>query len=189
MSTEETNATQMVRRVAAGEHRLANELFLLVYERLQELAGSLLRRERADHTLQPTALVHEAWLRLVDAKDLDWRDRAHYASIAARAMRQVLVDHARRRSAGKRGAHWERITLSALEASGQRGVDVTAIDQALSRLHGVNERAARVLEMTVFGDLTVAEIAAVLDVSERTASKDLTIGRAWLLRELDATAG
>jgi RNA polymerase sigma-70 factor (ECF subfamily) len=189
MPSDKQNAVDLIRRVADGDGRLADELFPLVYQRLHALAGDLLRRERSDHLLQPTALVHEAYLKLVDAKALDWRGRAHFAAIAARAMRQVLVDHARRQDAGKRGRGWQRITLSGLTAEARRDDEVTAIDQALARLAAVNARAARTVELTVFGDLTVAEIAAVLDVSERTASKDLTIGRAWLLRELDRMAG
>jgi RNA polymerase sigma factor (TIGR02999 family) len=189
MPSDETRATDLVRRLAGGERRLADELFPLVYERLHELADGLLRRERADHTLQATALVHEAYLKLIDARALDWRGRAHFAAIAARAMRQVLVDHARRQGAGKRGRGWERITLGGLAVEDQRADEVTAIDEALARLKSVNERAAQVVEWTVFGDLTVAEIAAVLAVSERTVSKDLTLGRAWLLRELDRMAG
>jgi RNA polymerase sigma-70 factor, ECF subfamily len=162
----------------------SEQLAEALYPELRRLAGSLMRRERADHTLQPTALVGEAFIRMVDQTKTDWRDRAHFLGIAARVMRQVLVDHARRHAAAKRGAGGERVTLDdAVGARGERAADLLVINDALDRLAALDERGARVVEMRVFGGLTVEEIAHVLGVSKRTVDADWAMARLWLARE------
>jgi RNA polymerase sigma factor (TIGR02999 family) len=146
-----------------------------------------MRRERDGHTLQPTAVVNEAFLRLVDQGTVDWRDRAHFMGIAARVMRQILVDHARRRSAAKRGAGAERVTLDdAMMPGSDAAFDLLALDEVLRRFAGLDARRAQVAELRVFGGLTTREIAAELDVSTRTVEGDWAVARMWLARELRA---
>lgn len=161
------------------------QLLEAVYPELRRLASAYMRRERADHTLQPTALVHEAYLKLIDQTLIDWKDRAHFLGIAARAMRQILVDHARRRGAAKRGGGWRRITLEEHNEPGvEAEVEVLALHDALERFAEVDPRAARGVEMRIFGGLNVTEIAEVLDVSKRTVDTDWSVARMWLAREL-----
>ncbi len=160
-------------------------LFNLVYDELRSIAGAYMRRERAEHTLQATALVHEAFLRLVDQTHIQWQNRAHFMGIAARAMRQILIDHARRKSTEKRGGGWERVTLDeGAEAGSELGLNVLELDEALSRFAALDDRAARVVELRVFGGMTVEESAHVLGVSPRTVNNDWSVARMWLTREL-----
>jgi RNA polymerase sigma-70 factor, ECF subfamily len=167
----------------------SEQLAEALYPELRRLAGSLMRRERADHTLQPTALVGEAFLRLVDQTKTDWKDRAHFLGIAARVMRQVLVDHARRHAAAKRGAGVQRVTFDdAAGVSGGQVVDLLVVNDALERLAALDERGARVVEMRVFAGLTIEEIAHVLGVSKRTVDADWAMARLWLARELGGGA-
>lgn len=157
----------------------------LLYPELRKLAAGLMARERVNHTLQPTALVNEAWLRLVDGNAVDFEGRAHFFGIAARCMRQVLVDHARSKAADKRGGDWARVTL---EDSALPHVDpeleLIALDSALEKLEKLDERAARVAEMRLFAGMTVPEIATELGVSPRTVDGDWSTARLWLGREL-----
>jgi RNA polymerase sigma factor (TIGR02999 family) len=163
----------------------AEQLFELVYDELRRLAQSLLRRERPEHTLQPTALVHEAFLRLVGETSISWQDRAHFLGIAARAMRQILVDHARRRGAVKRGGGWQRVTLTGEEpAAPGDALEILELHEALDRFAALDARAARVVELRVFGGLTVQETAHLLEVSPRTVDGDWAVARLWLSREL-----
>jgi RNA polymerase sigma factor (TIGR02999 family) len=158
-----------------------------LYPELHSLAQSLMARERAGHTLQPTALVNEAWLRLVDVDLVNLQGRAHFFGIAARCMRQVLVDHARGKAAEKRGGGWERITLDAGIVAGEDpAFELIALDQALTRFEALDARAARVAEMRLFAGMTVPEIAAELDVSPRTVDGDWATARMWISRELGA---
>jgi len=169
----------------APDERAAARLFEVVYEELRVVAGGLLRGERAGHTLRPTALVHEAYLRLVDVTGLSPENRAHFFGIAARAMRQVLVDHARRRAAAKRGGGQERITLTdGVAGEEDRAFELLELEEALVRYAEVDPRAARGVELRVFGGLTGAEVAGVLGVSRRTADGDWAMARMWLTREL-----
>jgi RNA polymerase sigma factor (TIGR02999 family) len=162
-------------------------LLELVYAELHGIARGLMARERADHTLQPTALVHEAWLRLVDASQLAFKDRSHFLGIAARSMRQVLVDHARGRGAAKRGGDRRRVTLvDDLVAGESRALELLALDDAMNRLAELDARAARVAEGRIFGGMTVAELAEDLEVSTRTVEGDWTMARLWLSRALQA---
>jgi RNA polymerase sigma factor (TIGR02999 family) len=169
-----------LRDPAAGDR-----LLKALYPELRRLAASLMRRERADHTLQATALVHEAYMKLVDPSRASWESRAHFLGVAARAMRQILVDHARARAAVKRGGGWQRITLdTGLGSDPDREVAVLALHDALGRLAAVDPRAARGVELRVFGGLTVEETAHVLCVSKRTVDSDWAMARLWLAREL-----
>lgn len=161
----------------------------LVYEELRAIAAREMRRERGDHTLQPTALVHEAFLRLVDKPDLSWQSRVHFLNIAAQAMRRILVEHARRRRAGKRGGGAERITLDEeFVAQGEAGPDLADLDDALQRLTALDARKGRVVELRFFAGLSVEETARLLDISEATVKREWRFAKAWIQREL-ANAG
>lgn len=185
---DENSITALLQALDADDRDAAREqaAYQAVYPHLHAMAANLMRREQSDHTLQPTALVSEAFLRLVDQSALGWRSRAHFYAIASRIMRRVLVDHARRRSSQKRGGQYERITLQdilAVDPGGEeRLLDLISFDQALGRLEQEHERIARVVEMRVFGGLTVVEIAALLDVSDRTVTGDWTFACMWLAR-------
>lgn len=169
-----------------GERREAiGEVFSAVYDELRELARREMVRERAEHTLEPTALVNEAYLRLVDDSRLGWESRAHFFGIAARAMRQVLIDHARRRNSIKRGGGRERVRLDTRELIAREdGVPSVDLERALERLRALHERSARVVELRVFAGLTGEEMAAVLGVSRKTVVSDWRFARMWLGAEL-----
>ena len=169
-----------------GDRAALDQLVPLVQAELRQLARSYLRRERADHTLQPTALVNEAYLRLVDQRGLRWQNRAHFFGIAARLMRQILVDHARARDAEKRGgADLERLSLTQAErVAGREDVDVLALNEALERLAEFDPQQARVVELKFFAGLTIEETGEVLNVSHATVERDWKLARAWLRREL-----
>lgn len=153
-----------------------------LYAELHRLASAYMRRERADHTLQPTALINEAWIRLSASPGPEWTSRAHFLSIAAQCMRQILVDHARRRNSEKRGAGQVLVPLGTLDRSAEETApeELLALDEALRRLGELDARKARVIELRFFGGLTVPEIAQVIGVHERTIANDLRIARAWL---------
>jgi RNA polymerase sigma factor (TIGR02999 family) len=172
-----------------GEEEAHGALMDAVYGELRRLAGAYLRRERFDHTLPPTALVHEAYLKLVDQKRVRWQNRAHFFAIAARQMRRILVDHARAHQAGKRGGG-ATIPLSGIDVAGdQPGVDVLELETALEKLAVLDPRQSRLVELRFFGGLTVEETATVLDVAPVTVKRDWALARAWLYRELRGTVG
>ena len=161
------------------------ELWDAVYRELHTVASRLMNSERDNHTLQPTALVNEAYLRLVDQKQSHWQNRAHFFAIAARVMRRILVDHARGRSRKKRGGDWRRVTLS--ESSQHEighVVDLITLENALLRLADLSERMVQVVELRIFGGLTMKEVAFTLGISKRTADDDWSVARQWLTREL-----
>ena len=183
-------STHRVTRLLAawqeGDAAAADELMTAVYEELRQIAYGYLRQERDGHTLQPTALVHEAYLRLVDDKQVDWRSRAHFYGIAARVMRRVLVDHARTHAAAKRGAGVEALPLEAIgEIAAPGEVDYVALDGALQSLARIAPRQSEVVELKFFGGLTAQEVAEALQVSERTVKGDWRFARSWLKRELE----
>ncbi len=160
-------------------------VFPRLYEELRRLAASALRRERAGHTLQPTALVHEAFLRLANSADVPWDSHDHFVAIAGRVMRQVLVDHARRKHAAKRSTGAVRVSLDDVDVPAATvDVDLVALDAALVKLGTFDERQARIVELRFFGGLSVPETAALIGASERTVKRDWQIARAWLTREL-----
>jgi RNA polymerase sigma factor (TIGR02999 family) len=161
------------------------QLFPLVYDELKRLAASQLRRERGDHTLGSTGLVHEAFIRLVDQRNVSWTGRAHFFGIAALAMRRILVDHARRRSAGKRGQqHAVTLEDDVVGAADAPSDEVLAVDEALTRLADFDPRQARLVELRYFAGFTIEQAARILEVSPATAKRDWALARAWLQREL-----
>jgi len=173
-----------------GNRADANRIFEAVYTELHQIAAGLMRRNRPDHTLQPTTLVHEAYCRLIDHTQVSWENRAHFFGSAAGAMRQVLVDQAREKSAVKRGAGWWRITFDErLEAGMEPDVEIIDLDEALGRLEEKDERMAKVVEMRIFAGLSAKEVAHVLGVSRQTVQQDWRMAIMWLSRELSEGAG
>lgn len=167
-----------------GDDDALGRLTPLVYQELRRIARHCLRGERAGHSLEATALVHEAYVRLVGAQRVRWQDRAHFLAMAATAMRRVLVEHARARRRRKRGADPIRVPLSAVQPTTEKGRDLVALDEALQALAAIDPRRSRVVELRCFGGLSVAEAAMVLQVSSDTVMRDWKLARAWLLREL-----
>ncbi len=168
-----------------GDREAAADLMPLVYDELRQIARACLQRERSDHTLQATGLVHEAYLRLVDQTEANWKNRAHFFGVAARVMRRILVDHARKARAEKRGGDWDKLEFNeALLSSPERQVDLVALDDALQDLAKLDPRQSQVVELRFFGGLTEEEAGEVLDVSPRTIRRDWRIAKAWLRREL-----
>jgi len=183
--SKRTDITTILQQVSDGHDSAVNRLMPLVYDELRALAESYLRRERPDHTLQATALVNEAYVRLVKQEDVEWRSRAHFFAVAAQAIRRILVDHARGHQRLKRGGDLARVTLSPdVALCPERGLDLLALDEALERLAGIDARQARIVELRFFGGLKLQEVAAYLDVSPRTVDGDWSMARAWLRREL-----
>ena len=166
------------------------QLFPIVYEELRRMAGRILAGERKDHTLQPTALVHEAYMKLVDQNSVEWQDRAHFLGIASRAMRQILVDHARSRAAAKRGGDWQRVTMDEARDLGvDSDFEILALHEAIEKLSVEDERVGKVAELRLFGGMTVKETSHVLGVSPRTVDDDWAIARMWLSREIKDSPG
>jgi RNA polymerase sigma factor (TIGR02999 family) len=170
-----------------GDHAAFDKIWPLIYDELQRRAVRLLRRERSSHTLAPTDLIHEAYLRLAGGMQLEFKDRAHFFAIAARCMRQILVDRARRRRADKRGSGNRPTVLDENCIAIERSWDLVALDDALDELAKHSERKARVVELHYFGGLTQDEIAAVCDVHVNTVARDLHFSEAWLRRHLAET--
>jgi RNA polymerase sigma factor (TIGR02999 family) len=168
-----------------GDRNALDQLLPLIYSELRRMAASRLKWERKDHTLQPTALVHEAYLRMVNQRESNWKNRAHFFALASEIMRRILVNHARDRAAAKRGGHAQRISLSIAEESlKQNNVDVVALDLALNKLALQDSRKSRVVELKFFGGLTTEEIAEILQISHATVEREWTLSRAWLYREI-----
>lgn len=181
--------TQLLVAAREGERSAMDELFPLVYDKLHGMAHGRLRRRSPGQTLNTTALVHEAYLKLVDQTRARWNDRNHFLAVASVAMRHILVDYARRRTAGKRGGPERDVTLDDMQPGViARADEILAIDQALGSLAELNERLARLVELRFFGGLSVAETAEVLEVSERTVKRDWRKARAFLYRMLDGSS-
>lgn len=177
--------TNLLRRMSAGDCDAAVEVVPLIYDELRRLAAHFMAHERPDHTLQATALVHEAYLRLVDQKQADWQSRAHFYGAAAGVMRRILVDHARARRAQKRGGDAPHVPLDECPAfSGAHSEELVALDAALRRLAERSPRQVRIVELRFFAGLNVEETAHVLAVSAKTVKRDWSMARAWLYREL-----
>jgi RNA polymerase sigma factor (TIGR02999 family) len=182
---EAIEITQLLARFRLGDREAESRLLPLVYGELRRQARACLARERSDHTLSPTALVHEVFLKLAEGGQPAWQDRAHFFAVASRLMRQILVDHARRRHAAKRGRSGERIPLEeALTFSNEKSAGLLALDDALGRLAQNDERQCRIVEMKFFAGLSMEEIAEVLRVSPRTVKREWTMARAWLHKEI-----
>ena len=179
------NITQLLNEWSDGDERALDRLTPLVYEELRQQAARYLRRERPGHTMQTTALINEAYLRLIDAKEVRWQGRSHFFAIAANLMRRILVDHARQRNAAKRGGSPIHVTLDRIVARAkQSDVDVLAIDEALTKLAAIDRQQAHIVELRFFSGLSVEETAAALGISPRTVKRDWSVARAWLRREI-----
>lgn len=177
--------TQILRDWSEGDEQAPERLMPLVYDEMRRLARSFLAKERRDHTLQPTALVNEAYMRLVDQTRANWQNRAHFYGIASSMMRRILIDHARARVTDKRGGAAVRLSLEDVQAPAeQRAAGFIALDEALERLARLDARKSRVVEMRFFGGMTDEEIAAALGVTTRTVLRDWKKARLWLYREL-----
>jgi RNA polymerase sigma factor (TIGR02999 family) len=185
MDNEPGSVTSLLIEFTRGNKNVESELAELVYSELRRLATIYMRRERANHTLEPTALVHEIWARLKEDRNLDLHNRAHFYAIASHRMRQVLVDHARKRKAAKRGGAQHQVSLhDHLPGRQQRIVDVLTLNEVLNRLKALDPRASRIVEMHFFGGVSFEDMATVLDVSTRTVKRDWSMARAWLQGEL-----
>lgn len=183
------DVTQILKDWVGGDSVAPDKLMPLVYEELRRLARSYLARERGDHTLQATALVHEAYLHLADQTQLSWKDRAHFYGVAARLMRRILVDHARAHNAAKRGGLEQKISLDeARDVSATGPVELVALDGALENFAQTYPRKSEVVELKFFGGLDTKEISEVLHVSEKTVLRDWSFAKLWLCRELSAHA-
>jgi RNA polymerase sigma factor (TIGR02999 family) len=181
--------TEILNEARRGNPKVLEDLLPLVYGEMRRLAGGYLSRERAGHTLQPTALVHEVYLRLVGAEPVDWRNRAHFFGAASRLMREILIDYARARNRKKRGGEFRtQIEVDSAAAIGSRAssspLDVVAVDEALTQLEKLDERQAKIVEMKFFGGMTVEEIAEVLDISPATVKREWTSAKLFLTRLL-----
>ena len=175
----------LLARWRSGDRAALDALMPVVYEELRDLAQHYLRREASNHTLQSTALVHEAYVRLAGQKTPDWKGRTHFYGVAARLMRQILVDHARRRDAGKRGGGAITLTLDArLVGSAPQDVDILALDDALNRLAALSPQQGQIVELRYFSGLSIEETADVMGVSSGTVKRGWTTARAWLFREM-----
>jgi len=185
------DVTILLNAAGTGDQQAAGQLVELVYSELRALAGSYSRGQNPGHTLTPTAIVHEAFVKLVDQSNHKWNDRAHFFAVAATAMRQILVDHARRARAAKRGGNgdeWQRISLGGVGSSAEDQVDLVALDDALTKLASLDQRKHRVVELRFFGGLEMEDIARLLEVSLSTVEADWRGARAWLSRELSAAS-
>ena len=184
MADDGGEVTRLLRQLRSGDEDAAGKLISAVYGELRQVAGRAMRGERPGHTLQPTALVHEAFLKLAGGAGVEWRDRAHFFGVAARVMREILVDYARQRGAAKRG-NGARITLDdSLLISEDRLGDVVAIDEVVRRLEALDARQGHIVELRFFGGLSVEEVAEVMQISTPTVKREWQSAKAWLHREL-----
>ncbi|HEU0254162.1 MAG TPA: sigma-70 family RNA polymerase sigma factor [Pyrinomonadaceae bacterium] len=179
--------TQLLIDWGKGDQAALERLMPLVYSELRRLASNYLRRERAEHTLQPTALVNEAYLKLVDQRNAKWQNRAHFFGISAQLMRRILVDHARQRQAAKRGgSEQQRLSITSIEAlAKQPTVDLLALNEALDELAKMDPQQSKIVELKFFGGLSIEETAEVIGVSHATVERDWKMARAWLRRQLE----
>ena len=186
MSNPTGDVTRLLGQLRAGDEQASADLFRVIYGELHKLAASYMRRERRGHTLQATALVNEAYIRLIGQHDVEWQSRSHFFGVAARVMRRVLLDHARRRQAAKRGGPHEQIRVQDSLLLSESQLDtVVAVDEALTRLEKIDPQQGRVVELRFFGGLDVEETAAVLGISAATVKREWHFARAWLQREFE----
>jgi RNA polymerase sigma factor (TIGR02999 family) len=188
--TDQHQATLLLRRLNEGDRDAAAELLPMIYDELKRLAGRYMQGEAPGHTLQTTALVHEAYLRLIDIPDAGWQNRGHFFGVAATAMRHVLVDHARAKNAEKRGGGRPKVSLEeALVLYEERAVDLIALDEALVQLEAMDPQLARIVDLRFFGGLSNEEVAEILETSLRTVERGWPTARAWLRNRLAETEG
>jgi RNA polymerase sigma-70 factor (ECF subfamily) len=181
--------TRLLHEVRSGSEGAEARLMAVVYDELKRLAKSYMRKEANDHSLQPTALVHEAYLRLTRMQNVDWQNHSHFFAVAAKLMRNILVDHARAQKANKRGQGWQFVEFdAALVAAPGRGTELIALDDALNQLAKIDERQCRIVEMLYFSGLNEEQAAQVLGISSRTVKRDWRSAKAWLFRELQASS-
>ena len=181
----DSNITSLLRTAASGNREDLDALMGAIYGDLRRIANNHLRSERADHTLQPTALVHEAYLKLINQRETDWKDRAHFFAVASRIIRRILVDHARQKKTEKRGSGRERVSLEHAELNLRvKDVDLIALDEALDDLNDIDATQAKIVEMRFFGGLTLAEIAEALKMGRRSVDRGWSAARAWLFFRL-----
>ncbi|MEO5567130.1 MAG: sigma-70 family RNA polymerase sigma factor [Gemmatimonadaceae bacterium] len=185
----EPNVTQMLRAWREGDKAAGEQLLPIVYAELHRRAAAAMRREDDGHTLQATALVHEAYMKLVDQKHAQWQNRSQFYGVAAQLMRRILIDHAREHLAAKRGGGARPVTLSGVDlpADSDEAVDVLSLHEALERLTALDARQGRIVELRYFGGLSIEEAAEALDISPATVKREWATARAWLKRELAAT--
>jgi RNA polymerase sigma factor (TIGR02999 family) len=190
MNSGPEEVTVLLTKLTRGDKQAASRLIPLVYDELRRLAGHYMRRERNDHTLQATALVHEAYLKLVEQRSVDWQGRAHFMGIAAQLMRRILIDHARGHLRDKRGGGERPIPLDEnWMFAPEQSAELIGLDEALERLAKIDLRQAKIVEMRFFGGLSVEETAEVLSISPKTVKRDWTVAKAWLHGELKANHG
>jgi RNA polymerase sigma-70 factor, ECF subfamily len=194
-TVKQREATRLLNRASDGEIAAAADLLPMVYDELRALAEHFFRNERDSHTLQPTALVHEAYMRLVDQKSIEWKSRNQFFAVAAKAMRNILVDHARAKGRLKRGGEWQQVTMNAVEATMSFGgvedeeLDMERLNAALEELAALDERKARLVELRFFAGLSEKDAAEVLDIARSTASEHWRMARAWLHRAMKRDTG
>ncbi len=177
--------TLLLKEIAKGNQDALTRLIPLIYDELRRIAARCMRRERQDHTLQPTALVHEAYLKLVGQHTANWESRAHFFAVAAQLMRRILIDHANRHLRAKRGGAEQKVSLDEVFLfSEDKSAELLALDQSLARLAKIDPRQSRVVELRYFSGLMVEEVAKVLDVSEKTVKRDWSVAKAWLYADL-----
>jgi RNA polymerase sigma factor (TIGR02999 family) len=182
------DVTRLLVRLTDGDRGVLDELLPVVYGELRKLASSYLRRERVGHTLQPTALVHEAYMRLVDQTQVQWQNRAHFFGVAAQMMRRILVDYARAHEAEKRGGEFQKLSLDEnIDVSGERDVNLVALDDALNLLADIDPQKMKIVELRFFGGLSVEETAEVLGVSAPTVKRQWRMAKAWLYGQVNRT--
>ena len=187
MAETSQNVTQLLIGWGNGDKQALDALLPVVYEELRKQAAGYLRRERPGHTLQTTALIHEAYMKLVDQKNVHWQNRAHFFGIAAQLMRRILVDHARTKKRAKRGGSNIRVSFNDANVLGpSQNLDIVALDEALARLSEIDEQQSRIVELRFFSGLTVEETAEVLAISPATVKRDWSMAKAWLHREISA---
>ncbi len=185
MNDAPQEVTRLLARWGEGDREALDALTPLVYNELRRLAKSYLRRERPDHTLEGTALVHEAYLRLIDQRHIEWRNRNHFFALAAELIRRILVDHARARIAAKRGGSNFKLSLDdALAPAQEKDLDLVALDDALQALARADHQQSRIVELRYFGGLTIEQTAEVLDISPATIKRDWAVAKAFLKREM-----
>jgi len=186
VQTAPGEVTRLLYELKHGNRQAEAQLIPLVYRELRRIAASYLRHESPQHTLEPTALVHEAWLRLAKLPEMDWQSRSHFFAVCATVMRRILVDHARASHARKRGDSWDAVTIDeAVLPSPERAPEILALDEALVRLNALDARQAKIVELRFFAGMTEEEAGAALGISARTVKRDWRIAKAWLYKELN----